>query len=492
MSRRQLLHSSHEYSFVFAEDLVTELQNVPQIEFVEIVFVYFDAYFKKYREDYIELLLESILSLTKSTTKPVICSNLLYSGWSTTPLSESLGIVGDSLKKRLSLIEDLMAKSNFSFFDTQRIMAEHGKNQVYNFKMGHLYQAPYTKGFLDGLAKHIDDLITKYSIADKKVIILDCDNTLWKGVVGEDGIEGISCDLNQESIVHFHFQQFLVTRKDMGFVLCICSKNNENDVREAFNERRMPLGWDEFVVKKVNWENKDKNIREISEELSLGLESFIFVDDSDFEVLRVKESLPEVKVFKLTGDYNDFLDITSDSVFEKKFITEEDKAKTEQYVQESKRKTVGKESESIEDYIKSLGIQMKIDENPMNDLTRISQLTEKTNQFNFNKVFYSVEALKQQIESDTLRCYTLRVNDKFGDYGLVGVIFVGISKEKIYLENYILSCRILGRRVEFDFLDMVKKSIFEQYGREISEIVFKETAKNVPAQNFYKQIINIL
>jgi FkbH-like protein len=274
----------------------------------------------------------------------------------------------------------------------------------------------------------------------------------------------------------------------MGFVLCLCYKNNENDVREAFKEKCMPLGWEDFVVKKINWENKDLNIKEISEELSLGLDSFIFIDDSDFEVLRVKESLPEVKVFKFTGGYNDFLEMTVDIVFQKKFLTEEDKAKTKQYLQEYSRKILEKGSDSMEDYIKSLEIQIKIDENSINDLSRVSQLTEKTNQFNFNKIFYSIEDLKQKITSGKFRCYSLRVNDKFGDYGLVGVILVVITREDIILENYILSCRVLGRRIEFDFFDMVKKSIFLKYGREITKIVFKETSKNIPAQNFLKQI----
>lgn len=488
MSKRQLLHSKNEYSFLFSEDLVSELRIVDVSSTVDIVIVYFDAFFKKYHENYIDLLLETVFSLSKRITKTVFCSNLFYSGWITCALTESAGLVGDAFTRRLSLFEGLKSASNFCFFNAQQVIYDLGKSQTYNYKMGHLYQAPYTKAYLDELAQYLDSLIIKFGSPDKKVIVLDCDNTLWNGIIGEDGIEGIACDLNYEGIVYFHFQQFLLTRKDMGFILCLCSKNNEDDVREAFLSKRMPLKWDDFVVKKVNWENKDNNIKEIAEELNLGLDSFIFIDDSDFEILRVNESLPEVSVFKMTGDYSGFLNFSSELVFERKFITEEDKTKSDQYFHELRRKNLERDSTSLDEYIKSLGIKIVIDQNPINDLTRVSQLTEKTNQFNFNKVFYSVEDLKQRITTGNLKCYTLRVSDKFGDYGLVGVILIGVFEEKLVLENYILSCRILGRRIEFDFLEKVNSSLFELYAKKISEIRFKETGKNIPAQNFYKLI----
>jgi FkbH-like protein len=351
-----------------------------------------------------------------------------------------------------------------------------------------MYQAPYTKFFLNELALYLDSLLSMYSTADKKVIVLDCDNTLWNGIVGEDGAEGISCDLNSKGILYFHFQQFLLSRKKMGFILCLCSKNNEKDVREAFLKKRMPLKWDDFIVTKVNWENKDKNIKDIAEELNLGLDSFVFVDDSDFEVMHIERSLPEVKVFKMTGSYTNFMRLSSELVFKKKVITDEDKDKSEQYLQESKRKVLQRESSSFDDYIKTLEIKLKIDENPIKDLARISQLTEKTNQFNFNKIFYSIDDLRQKIESEQLICYSLRVSDKFGDYGLVGVILVGVAKDHLWLENYILSCRILGRRIEFDFLESVEMTVVERYGKKITKIIFKETPKNVPAQNFITQL----
>lgn len=380
-------------------------------------------------------------------------------------------------------------KQNVYFFDIDNLIREIGVFQTYNYSLGHLYQLPYTKLFLDNFATYLDQLVLKINSPDKKVIILDCDNTLWKGVVGEDGVDGVKCNLNADGIVFYHFQQFLKSRKEIGFILCLCSKNNEEDVKEVFLYKRMPLQWDDFVIKKVNWINKDINIIEIANELNLGTDSFIFIDDNDFEISIVKESLPEVSLFKITADYHNLIELTNDPVFSKKSITEEDLVKTEQYTTEAKRKSLEQSSLSFSDYIKSLVITMKIDEDLESDLSRVSQLTEKTNQFNFNKKYYSAEELRKKILQGVLKYFTLRVSDKIGDYGLVGVILVEINDDKIVLENYILSCRILGRRIEFDFFEYVQDRIKYIYNTEIAEVKFTKTAKNMPAQTFYNQII---
>ena len=275
----------------------------------------------------------------------------------------------------------------------------------------------------------------------------------------------------------------------MGFVLCLCSKNNENDVKEVFLNKRMPLQWEDFIVKKINWSNKDQNIKEIASELGLGTDSFIFIDDNEFEINIVKKSMPEVTCFKMTKEYISFIEFTRQVVFSKKIITNEDLLKTDQYNSESKRKGLEQNSLTFNDYIKSLEIAMNIDEDLESDLIRVSQLTEKTNQFNFNKKYYSVDELKANLLKGRMKYFTLRVSDKFGDYGLVGVILIEINDDKVILENYILSCRILGRGLEFNFLDYVKGRLAVLYNWEISRIRFNVTEKNIPAQNFYNQII---
>jgi FkbH-like protein len=218
---------------------------------------------------------------------------------------------------------------------------------------------PYTKLFLTKFSEKLLSACKQWKGSEKKVIVLDCDNTLWRGIVGEDGIDGILCDLNSQGIVYYHFQQFLKLKKEQGFILAICSKNNESDVLQAFNEKRMPLNWNDFSIRKVNWNHKNDNIHEISRELNLGLDSFIFIDDSDFELQRIKDIYPEIRTIKMTNSYDNLSDIVNDNIFQKKFITDEDKRKAEQYFQESMRLDLLSSSISFDEYVTSLEIKIE-------------------------------------------------------------------------------------------------------------------------------------
>jgi FkbH-like protein len=489
LNSKQLLYSENSYSFIFCEDLLLELDVFEGFESYNVVYIHFDNYFKRYRNDYLSHLLNSVFNLSNQTQKTIALSNLFLGGWSENSLVNSGGVISNSITDIEQQLKLLLNKQNVYFIDVDNLIREIGVSQTYNYTLGHLYQLPYTKVFLEKFARYLDQFFLKISSLDKKVIILDCDNTLWKGVVGEDGADGVLCDLNADGIVFYHFQQFLKSRKAIGFILCLCSKNNEDDVKEVFLNKRMPLQWDDFVIKKVNWSNKDLNIKEIAKELNLGADSFIFIDDNEFEINIIKESLPEVSLFKMTTDYHEFNEFIKNSLFSKKSISEEDLVKTEQYNSEANRKGLAQSSLSFGDYIKSLEIKMKINEDIESDLLRVSQLTEKTNQFNFNKKYYSVEELRDNLSKGLLKYFTLRVSDKFGDYGLVGVILVEINNDKVVLENYILSCRILGRCIEFDFLDNVQDRIKDIYNDKIHEFRFCKTTKNIPAQNFYNQLI---
>jgi FkbH-like protein len=488
LKKKQLLNSNCNYSFVFSEDLLSELNNFDRLNNFDFIYIHFDCYFKRYRKEYILLLLDSILNLSITIHKVIGMSNLFSVGWMEMSLGNSIGIIHTGVNVFESQIELLLKRQNVYFFDIDFLIREIGISQTYNYTLGHLYQLPYTKVFLEKFANYLEEVILKIKTSDKKVIVLDCDNTLWRGIIGEDGLNGVICDLNDDGIVFYHFQQFLKSRKSMGFLLCLCSKNNEEDVKEVFHKKHMPLKWEDFVLTKVNWTNKEQNIKEIANELNIGTESFIFIDDNEFEIEIVKESIPDVSLFKMTSNYLDFINITNNLVFSKKSLTNEDLIKTELYLTQAKRVDLQKKSLSFSDYLSSLEIKLVIHENLESDFLRVSQLTDKTNQFNFNKRYFSIDELKENISKGKLICYTLRVSDKFGDYGLVGVILIEIVEDKIILENYILSCRILGRHIEFDFFDKVNNFVKVTYRKSIEEIKFDKTQKNVPAQNFFNEI----
>lgn len=477
-----------ECSFVFTENIQLELGQLKLNNDLDAVLIYFDTYFKKYSEEKICAILNAVKLLSIRFEKKVFLSNLLETGWEVKPFLKNSTEVISLHRDRYEVIQDFSTLKNVSFIDIKSALSQIGKDNTYNFRLGHLYQMPYTKSAINSIGRTIQNFLLKITSVDKKVIVLDCDNTLWKGVVGEDGIDGIICDFNHDGIQYLHFQEFLKTRQVMGFILCLCSKNNVDDVEEVFRNKRMPLNWDDFVVKKVNWEPKNINIESIAKELNLGLESFIFIDDSDFELNVVKDNLPEVTVFKMTNEYEEMLEITQKIEFEKKSITKEDITKTQQYQIEQKRIAQTSQSSSKKNYFDELEIQLIIEENQITELARISQLTEKTNQFNFNKKYFSEEDLRRAILSKSLKCYSLKVTDKYGDYGMVGLIFIRTDDSNILIENYILSCRVLGRGIEYKFWNLVVEKVKKDIRDKKLKICFSSTSKNIPARNFYNQI----
>jgi FkbH-like protein len=480
---------SVKFEFNFSENLIIGLQNSNHLTDVDLIYIHADSFFKKYTQKYTAELLDAILKLAVENNLNILCSNIFSNGWDQYPMFESYGSHLGYIDQYYDTFTALKKTTNFSFLDVHSIIFKYGSENLYNFRLGHLYQMPYTKLFLTKFSEKLLSACKQWKGSEKKVIVLDCDNTLWRGIVGEDGIDGILCDLNSQGIVYYHFQQFLKLKKEQGFILAICSKNNESDVLQAFNEKRMPLNWNDFSIRKVNWNHKNDNIHEISRELNLGLDSFIFIDDSDFELQRIKDIYPEIRTIKMTNSYDNLSDIVNDNIFQKKFITDEDKRKAEQYFQESMRLDLLSSSISFDEYVTSLEIKIDIREDYLDDVVRASQLTEKTNQFNFNKVYYTPDYLREEIKNKRMKMFTLRVVDKFGDYGLTGVILLDYKNTHPEIENFIMSCRILGRKIENLFYGHVLRKIKEFTGLEEIKIRFTETKKNIPAMKFYNQII---
>ena len=422
--------------------------------------------------------------IAEGFTGNILLSNNMVNGRHTSILKNNIGQHDQSIIENEAAIKAILDTSNVFFYDVKKIISRMGFQQAYNFKLGFLYQMPYTKNFISQLAGELNSCIRFLTTQEKKAIFIDCDNTLWKGILGEDGLEGIQCNKNAQGVLFFHFQEFLLEKKKEGFILGLCSKNNEQDVKEAFEQLNMPLKWNDFVIKKVNWQNKAENLKEAAKELNIGTDSFIFIDDNDFELKSVNSMLPEIHTVKLTTDYDEFLQLCDDYCFKRKRLTKEDLEKNEQYFAEQQRNSVKESVQSFEEYVESLAIKLDITINNNSDTTRLSQLTEKTNQFNFNKEAFSIAQLEKFMSEGNL-VFGLRVSDKFGDYGLVGLILMEVRGKQAVMRNFLMSCRALGRLIEHDFFNSV---ITELRGRgiELSEIHFKETPKNIPAKTFFE------
>lgn len=473
----------------YHEDLIVKLNSSTSLHFAdsEYIFIHCDYYFHRVVPLMNREVLESIYSFASKSKSLIIVSNSFINGYSDGPVWGSPGKHLNVLFFENDLIRKILSLNNIVFFDYQSIIFEIGFKNAFNYNLGHLYQMPYTKKMLVLFAERLANFLLFYKTPEKKVIVVDCDNTLWGGVIGEDGIDGVKCNTNSDGILYHQFQKFLRIKKEEGFLLCICSKNNFNDVYEVFNKKEMPLRWEDFIIKKINWRDKHVNITEIANELNLGLESLVFIDDNDFELNAVMQMLNVVKSLKFDSDYSSFLTLMENNVFKRKLLTTEDLQKTKQYEDELLRKEEMSNSSSIDEYIANLNIKLDIRKNDINDFVRLSQMTEKTNQFNFNKKVYSVNELSSFVRDCKGYIYSLKVSDKHGDYGTVGLIITEFSGDDVVIENFLMSCRVLGRRIESSFFSFVIDDLSKE-NKRIKDVRFIKTPKNNPAEEFFKTI----
>jgi len=373
---------------------------------------------------------------------------------------------------KLSIIEDL------AILNLYQIINYYGFKNFYNIKNSFLFQAPWTKTALTIIAENISERINLFTNLRKKIIILDADNTLWGGIVGEDGVDNINIDENYPGIAYRFFQKQIKYLKDSGILLAIASKNNLSDIEEVFSKKNMPLNLDDFVIKKVNWRPKSQNITEILNELNIGLESAIFIDDSDFELSEVKDSLG-IEVIKTSIENPiDNLSIFSNLLSIKTLIiTKEDKNKTLQYLQETSRKINNNKFKNIDDYLSDINMEISMSINNLSQIKRITQLINKTNQFNSTaKRYNETEVLKKMKDSSI---FSFGLLDKFGDLGLISVVIINNNN----IDLFLMSCRAIGRKIEQKILYLISSHL----NNELTASYIKNN-KNKPVESFFDSL----
>lgn len=318
----------------------------------------------------------------------------------------------------------------------------------------------------------------------KKCIVLDLDGTLWGGVLGEDGIEGIKIGGDYPGKAFLYFQKALAELSKSGVILAVCSKNNEADVKECWQKNPYNIINESYIsAHRINWSNKADNIREIAAELNIGLDSLVFVDDNPTERELVRQSLPMVDVPEFPEQpYN--LPLFVDSLIEKYFkvyaLTDEDKKKTEEYKANARRASEQGKFADMESFIRSLKIRLTIQAANKMNISRIAQMTQKTNQFNLTTRRY-IEGELNAMLSDGANIWCLSVSDRFGDSGITGCVIVkgGV------IDELLLSCRILGKGIENEFLARVL-GLLKSGGLSWLEAEYIPTAKNAQVKDFYE------
>lgn len=344
-------------------------------------------------------------------------------------------------------------------------------------KLGHI---PFTMPFYTALGTIITRKINAIKSVPYKVIVLDCDQTLWKGVCGEENPLSLEIDPPRKKL-----QEFMVTQHDAGMLLCLCSKNNEEDVLEVFKRRlEMPLRLDHIVSWKINWRSKAENIRSLAHELKLGLDSFVFIDDDPVECAEVQAACPEVLTLQLPQEADSIPEFLRNVwAFDRLKVTQEDKKRTELYRQDIQRESLRSGSISLEDFLKSLRMKIRISEMAQHHLTRAAQLTQRTNQFNFTTIRRS----ESEIQESGSECLVVEVSDRFGDYGLVGLIMFRTGHDSVDVDTFLLSCRALGRGVEHRMMARLGE-IAQNRGISNVNVTYIPSGKNTPALNFLDSI----
>lgn len=317
----------------------------------------------------------------------------------------------------------------------------------------------------------------------KKCIVLDLDNTLWGGIVGEDGIDDIELSLVPPGNSFVAFQQALLDHYNRGIILALNSRNNPEDALEVIRTHpNMILKEHHFAAMRVNWNDKAQNLKELAEELNIGLDSMVFLDDDKVNRELVRGMLPMVEVPELPKDPRDYTKfLNSLDYFESSAITDEDKMRGNLYVTERLRKEEEKNFVSKEDFFHSLNLELRISEDDLTHLSRLSQLTEKTNQFNMFKKHISQEEIRKYMENQKYSVFSGKLQDKFGDHGII--IFALVNKETWQIESLLMSCRIFGRGVEHAFFGAILDRAKENRAKYLT-INFRETEKNMPAKEF--------
>ena len=381
---------------------------------------------------------------------------------------------------------------NLYVFDLKSIVEDIGREQFYSKKLWYLGGIKFSMKAEKVLEQYINRCVDSVKGKRKKCMVLDLDNTLWGGVVGEVGMEGIELSDYKEGARYKDFQKKLKEIKDLGIILAVVSKNNFDDAIKVIREHKhMVLKEEDFVALKINWDLKSQNIRDLSEELNIGLDSIVFIDDNPVERESVKRELPEVTVPGFPQDTSELLNFAVElyhNYFYTLDITDEDTVKTEIYRQNMKRRDAQKSSASYEDFLKSLETKIEIRRISAENVQRAAQLTQKTNQFNLTTKRYSEQELLALIDEEGFEGFVAYVSDRFGDNGMVSVV---ITKRKtdteIELDTFLLSCRVMGRFIEEQIIGFIE-DLYKKSGYKRLVTYYKPTEKNAPVKDFFERL----
>lgn len=438
-------------------------------------------------DDYINL----ILKLSEKTENLILFSwslPYLEKGQYLKDLTDDNGLSYNLNKMNLRISDAIKKKSNIYLFNIDFLLQKN--DEPFNPKLWYATKTPYNNKLFEIASDDFKEIIENFTIPRKKLLILDLDNTLWGGVIGDIGWKKINLGgHNYLGEAFVDFQKKIKSLKGKGIQLAIISKNDEKIALEAFKKNKeMILKLKDFATWRINWKDKAQNLQEIVKELNLSTDSCVFIDDNINERNRIKTAFPEILVPDWPNDPSyyseEFLKL---NCFNSNYLTKEDENRTQYYKDEKKREKTKKNFLSHDKWLNSLKIKVKTENINEENKLRVLQLINKTNQMNLSTRRYSEKELNQILKNKRVLSGTIRVKDKLGDMGLVGIFIIEIKQKEINVLDFILSCRAFGRSIEnymFYQINLYAKK------NKIKKVVFpyKKTKKNQPTLEFLKSL----
>jgi FkbH-like protein len=416
------------------------------------------------------------------------------------PDCTSLGDVGDanlanSLPNSIQRLNQRMAAlcgtiSDCVFFDVDRLAARHGRVNWCDARMYLASRLPVSAQFFREYSRGLVRSFSTLFRASRKVLCTDLDNTLWGGILGEDGPEGIATGSAFPGNCYLEYQEYLKQLSARGILLAIVSKNNEADVREAFSLRSadLALGLDSFVAHKISWNEKATSIRELAKELSLGLDSFVFVDDNPVECAAIRQQLPDVAVVEapVLEPWRLVEVLSQQPFFDAAVVTDDDVNRVKEYKAQAQRAELANSVNSRDEFLASLGIVCTFQSALLAPLARAVQLLAKTNQFNLTTRRRSAAEVEEFSSAVGGQAVVVRVRDRFGDAGVVGLALARNQGDACVIDSLLLSCRVIGRGIETALLAYLgDQALRTGATRLVGEFIASK--KNTPCAEFYSE-----
>ena len=448
------------------------------------------------RKRFIQNKSDEIINLAKTLVKKskskLILSNFSIPSYSPIGINETreefglydmVGNLNQNIKIGLRLEPEIF------IYDLNSFVTKFGENNVFDYKQFFYGDIRISLDYIPYLAQELMGYIIAVLGLVKKCIVLDLDNTLWGGIVGEDGFDGIKLGDDPIGRAYVEFQYNLLALNQRGVLLAINSKNNFDDAIHVIKEHpNMILKEDNFACVRINWNDKVVNMKEISDELNIGLDSMVFVDDDPVNIAYVRSNLPEVASIQMPADncHNNARHLKSiTALFDMLKLTDEDKARNRMYLEQRKRVEFKTHVGNLENFLKQMNISVNIKNADDFTIPRISQLTLKTNQFNLTTRRYQEEDIRKFSQDSKKIVECAQIEDKFGDNGITAAYIVNKDNEQQWtIDTFLLSCRVIGRGVE----DGILSHIIEKARKDgISQVrgEYIKTEKNQPAENLF-------